>query len=430
MYKLGIVTVAVILAVTCSGIVRGKVASNPLSPDTTRSSITTKSKSPLGLLGDPRDSAEIQLADVTIGSLEALCPDVHYEMSDECFTALDQHFLNSAIPEYEELRIVISTPERREKHPDDPNKVLVTMTTGSWSGFIPLDDSPTFDFVFRDPSANKRRAMAALEKEQCQLSKGPIRRNLLDSCDANSLIGFAMFLDVCQKYELEQIRQLRPRGKSLQNSYDRDLDWISEDHFENLDTYHRARAETLQKSFRDAWVVQKCNSFDDDLFSPSGIVNPPGKGVRRYRRDDYLNATRDEISSANLNWANRQAVKDLYAITARLGHRWALAAYRLPFPHEDLDFWDSLSKESPFVYHFYMYRTPAVQLEKIERIKHAILAHAHATAMDLPEMSDWRGVRNLQQLNTHLSAVEPYSQEQLEQARAQVDNQLKKVIRR
>lgn len=417
-----------ILAAFCANLVNGETNLDLGSPETTSSSISTESKTPERLLGDHLHSADPQLVDVTIESLEALCPDVHHAMTSECFAALDQYFLHSIIPEFNKLLIVIRVPDRREKHPDDPNREIVIVNTGQWRGTIPLDDSPTFDFVFRDPIANKHQVMAVLKNNQCQLSKGPIHRNLLDACDADSLIGFAMFLDVCQEYELDQIRNLRPRGNSLQNSYDQDLAWIDEDHFDNPETYHRAREKTLQKSFRDAWVVRKCSSFGDNLFSPIGIVNPPGKGVQRYRRDDYINATGDEISSASMKWANRQAVKDLYAIATRLGHRWALATYRLPFPHEDSEFWDSLSKESPFVYHFYMYRTLAVELDKTERIRHAILAHAHATAMDLPKMSDWRGNHDLQQLDTHLSAIEPYTQEQLEEAQARVDIQLQKIV--
>ena len=370
-----------------------------------------------------QQTVEPKPVNVTISTLEAWCPDVHEEMSDECFALLEQYFLNSVIPEYAELTITVPRRVERTPHPTEPNVWIETISSAPfWNRRMPLTDAPTFDFAFSDPNTHRLQVLAALENEECRVSGGAIRHELHDTCNADSFVAVAVFLDVCQHYELLQISELRPQGRNdPQNSYQQELQWIEEDDFDSFEIYQRAREEVLERSFRDAWVVRKCSGFDDELFTPMGVLSPPGEGIQRYGRADFRNATSNEVTSAMMNWANKQALKDLFAIATRLGHPWAWSHYRFPFPDEDPDFWESLRVHSPLVYHMHMYKTKAVEIDKKERLKHAILAHAQAKAMELPRMDGYLQTYDPQLLKTHLDEIGPYTLEQLREAYAELD---------
>ena len=358
----------------------------------------------------------------TLSSVEAVCVDVHEAMSDECFRALDQFFLNSEIPEYSDWIIGIHLRQKVVGLAMDPKMEFVEHEIDLYERkFLPLEDSPRFNFIFGDPNGHKQKVLEVMETEECRVSEGAIRAELHDACHADSLMAYAMFLKVCDRYE----HRHGISTNTSRNSYERELSWIEELQWDSFEEYHWARELVLTRSFRDAWVVRKCSSFDEDLFSTEGILGTGGEVVRSTGRDYQRNASQGESDGSLSSRVNRQSVRELVAIAVRLGHRWALSLYVLPRPEKDPNFWESLRSESPFVYHFYMYRSTATEVDKKERIKHAILAHAHAKSMNVPTMRDASGSFDPQLLQTHLSEVEPYSLEQLQEAYLELDVDLR-----
>ena len=246
--------------------------------------------------------APMQTRDANFDSLQIACPDLRIEMSEECFAALDEHFMDYPL----------------FGHPND--RLLHDETL------------PTFGRIFADPIGDRDRAVAALSDESCRLEQGPVRTELQADCHAASIANHALFNRFCNVMHGTFQRDWLEPYPSFEGAsyYEHRLNRIESLHWENLDDY-RARIQQLNEHmYRDAWLNLKCSHFGTQIRQPLNFWPEALLSIEKHVSERYKEERTRWSEDAKFHYQTLAIGEEypyLLAISARLGDAWAMVTY-------------------------------------------------------------------------------------------------------
>lgn len=154
------------------------------------------------------------------------CAETTHEQSEECKQALDAHFL--------------------QKQPMHPGL--------SW---ITFDHALTYEEIFADPSGDRMRVIAALQRPECRLEEGEaFRSDLKDLCDAQAFASYSKFLETC----------IVDTGIAGLDQFTReyihfnDIPFNKED--DSLERNIKLNRTEKESRLETSWLNSKCSEYD------------------------------------------------------------------------------------------------------------------------------------------------------------------------
>lgn len=288
--------------------------------------------------------------------LNIACPDVHAKLTSDCIDTLDEFFMDSVLPHWE-------------------NRI---------DRLLHLGASPTFDRVFEDPSTNRSLALEALSREECRLEEGAIHSELHVNCNARAIASHALFVKYCMPsttnyrddwfgpmaggFESEGLKEDR------MSYYEYQLAGIERFQDSDLDTYKQRRQRLKNRVLRSAWIETRCSKFDSILSLPLNAWPSIQQSTTAMYEEQFGNDLLQWKPNVKIHF--RRDILDeeyfrLLSIAARLGDSWAITEYYRQGT-KDEEFLNSIEALRPWLPH--LRRATLTSVPKTEILTDAIRA--------------------------------------------------------
>ena len=288
--------------------------------------------------------------------LNTACPDEHAELTSECIDVLDEFFIDSELPHWE-------------------NRIYKLLHLG-----VP----PTFNEVFEDPSTKRGLALEALSREECRLEEGPIQPELHANCNAEAIASHALFIKYCMpsttNYRDDWFGPM-PGGfyfegltEDRMSYYEYELTGMERFRDLDLDAYKQRRQRLKNRVLRSAWIEAQCSKFGLSLSQPlngwptiqqstmAEYAEKFGDNPEQWDPDEKILFQREILDEEYLR---------LLSIAARLDVDWAVTQYYRR-GKKDEEFSNSIEELRPWLP--FLRRATLTSVPKTELLTDAIRA--------------------------------------------------------
>ena len=286
--------------------------------------------------------------------LNIACPDVHAELTSECIDALDEFFIDSELPHWE-------------------NRIARLLHLGA---------PPTFDRVFEDPSTNRSLTLEALSREECRLEEGGIHPDLHINCNAKAIASHALFIKYCMpsttNYRDDWFGPMPGGFEGLTEDrisyYEDEQTQIEAIRDLNPDAYVQRRQRLKNRVLRSAWIETRCSKFDSILSQPLNVWPSIQRSTKAMYAEQFGNDLLQWKPRVKIHF--RREILDeeyfrLLSIAARLGDSWAITEYYRRGT-KDEEFLNSIEELRPWLP--YLRRATLISVPKTKLLTDAIRA--------------------------------------------------------
>ena len=341
------------------------------STDPTRSSV----------IGQKFDTAKIEFIDQLMVECQILSA-YDNQLSDTCVEKLADYFSDQ--PVWEQSIVYIPSLDRFDRLIPSLNlrPRILMISQSDVTGDVPM-----WSDIF-DGKAEERRSIVEriVQDETCALlrNRGPISNDgsLSDQCHARELVKYAIYLDTCLT-GMKRINRLLVTGARVDGRTRYEQAIIEWDHKLSEEENKIAQAELNESVMHAVWAHNACLSM------------PPDGYVATFSLTD---SDRERVSAfvEEMTKQLQQIHDSAMSISARSGDSWGVRGFYVKELRRDKEYWKSLYKFNPLLFHRWMTEVGLAQgLSEREIVMHALkafdLEKKHLDDRDLENYIEWHG---------------------------------------
>ena len=217
-----------------------------------------------------------------LGDLHAACPAFRGGLDADCLAVLDGYFLGKPV----------------------------------YSTILPVADAPVWADVFEDPAAARDGTLETLAEGTCEVPNGDIRRDLVDVCDARSMVEQAVLLRECSRNHESVVGY---------EYFDREMSKI--EGIADNSVYWRRRNAIEEDVFRSAWLAERCTAVSADATAPLDHFDISVDDIHVSHPPHSFYPDRP-LNPSEAKFYRQEEAERLIEKAARLGDAWALSEFR------------------------------------------------------------------------------------------------------
>ena len=267
------------------------------------------------------------------------------------------------------------------------------------------DNLPTWGDIFDGKIKDRMTVVAnVLEVDMCKNLKehGEIQPHLSEKCEAQELFKYATYLDVCMTGFSRSSYLHGINGITGLSVYDSARENINRAQI--IDETEGNNWQLVENYLHTLWITHKCSSMQ---FMP---MNKDLEPVRMTSGVGSFSEMEETLLSLH---------GSLMAVAARAGNMWAINSYYERGLGADIEYWKSLHKVNPLLFHRWMATNIGnLWLEDDDQLLHAMKAYEMEKQL-MPEVADLEPAQYLRQssignLVNSLERLEPIASSELE----------------
>ena len=323
--------------------------------DESQTEVVDLGQSPKTVKSEIQISADF-LNESLLEEIDDMCPNMDQvirEIDPECTSALNRHFLDTALgpKEFVAVNIYEICKSRQERHGSESFSCAHQARAFHRAHELTrlaIKNPPTYRDIFNDPMSDRELTFAAVFNFGCRrFSTKSDLQELYQSCHGDAMLRYVSFVEACvhhrkRLYSHRAWQERNPQGISryanLLNEMD-SLTWPAGRH-------QRMRDWLREDIYRDAWATKVCDGYPDEKIRLSDIVEPLGLDDE-YKRTlkrviafnsgtnpndidqpyvgNQLPASEQILSLAYRRGITQHESQRMWRMLARLGNQWAMS---------------------------------------------------------------------------------------------------------
>ena len=355
------VVIGVVIAVVLAGgfTTVQKVDGSNLPLSTNVESVETGTPPEVDTVAGSRES---ELSVDSMREVRYHCLSRYPEWTNECFQALDAHFL----------------PLEPPVNADIENTMPMT-----------------YSELLSNVETKRQTVLTALADPLCSISEDSLRPDLYTRCHGETIVHFARFLDECTNTKQVYLQE-DSRDFEYRRSLNTHLAGVQREYHRTQEGFARALEEAEEDFYRAGWLVSKCHpllerygppvtstelDFSIKLYATIDTPLPPvTEDVIAHRRAVFAEKYTSEepwLFDKLLKGLSVREFRKLASLAARLGDEWA----QLNSDGGSPRYMDALRQVNPLAWHYQ--QTWNAELGPVSQIRHAVITEQLAYAKNL-----------------------------------------------